>query len=1020
MLEELEYLDLLEEDQSLPEVQYQVGLCYLEGRGVQANEQRARAWMQEAANQGYEPAIQALRKAEAAEAINENNLAQWCARAEQGSGEAMYQVALYLMQHSIPGTEKDAQRYMEGAAEQGQGDACLILGKGMLEKGSFEKAVKYLTRAAECSVRQAMKLLGECCAEGKGVPKDPARAEAWFVRAAEQGQGDARCMMELALRYKHGRGVEPSFVKALSWKQRAQDAGLEDASRLFELDMLEDGWDLQKYLESAKQGDAESQYRAGRCYACGDGAAKDPKQAEYWLRQAAQQGHVQAERTLAELLQDQGREEESQAWQMKAVQDGDETQILSLAERFMHGNKASVQKGFSLLEKLAKQGCSEAQVRLGFWLEEGIVEDDRRNSGIAEAGEKQAAQWYRRAAEQDNLEGLWRWGRALWGGFGVPRDLEAAGACLEKAAEQESPKAMRFLGACYADGYQHPGKAYCDIKRMLYWYEKAAVQGDPVAQGNLAAIYWTGIDAYDTRVLRDTSKAVHYARQAAEQENDSAQKILGDCCQKGIGMPRDMVKAAQWYRKAAENGNRQARYQLGLCLLEGEGVPQDKKQAYQCFYRSVHPKDGDSMNMVARCLENGWGVPLNVNQAIQWYNKALQAGSGEAALHLANLYKQQGRGQEQSETIFYLYGKAAQAGITQAQRELGICFELGQGTTKNPKQAVYWYQKALNAGDGESGYRLANLYLEGSGVMQDMTRGVQFLQAAANLHHAQAAYRLAGCLENGTGIRENTEQAVFWYRYAAQNGVVAANFYLGDMYREGRGTAPDIQKAFLYYKAGAQQDEEQCLNMLGRCCEEGWGTQQNYYQAAEWYERAVKKGSAVACYNLARIYLEGDGGLQNWNRAVDLLNQGVQKNEPNSEILLGDCLLNGVAVRKNRQAAITLYTAAADQGHPGGLTALGRYYMDKYSAFRDDDRALECLVKAAQMGWGPAMKLLGAYWEMRPQFSNNLQAALEWYQCAAEHGEEGAQEEADRLRSATEKPLFGDLGQKFFGKFLGK
>lgn len=1014
MLENMDYLDLLEEDQSSPEVQYQLGLCYLEGRGVEANAQRARAWMQEAANQGYEPAVQALHRQEAAESVNEKNLAQWCARAEQGDGEAMYQVALYLRQHPIPGTERDISRYLEGAAEQGQGDACLLMAKELLAGGNNEKGIKYLTRAAECSVREAMQLLGECCAEGKGVARDPARAEAWFVRAAEQGQGDARCMMELSLRYKQGRGVEASFVKALSWKQRAQDAGLEEAPRLFEAELLEDGWNLQKYLERARQGDAESQYRAGRCYVRGDGVSRNAQQAEVLLAQAAEQGHMDAMNMLAELLEQQNRLEEARAWRTRAIQGGDKTQTLRLADNLLQGDEASIQQALNLLQELANQGLAQAQVKLGCCLEKGIG---------CQVNQKQSAEWYRRAAEQGDKEGQWRWGRALWGGYGVPRDLEAAGACLEKAALQGSTEGMRFLGVCYSEGYHRPSNSGCDVNKMIYWYEKACEREDEVALNNLGLIYRDG-----NGVPKNEQKGFEYIKRAAEKGSIIGQMILGDCYYDGKGVPKDLAQAAHWYLKAAESGNADSCYRIGTCYLNGTGVLQDQQRAYQWFLKGAEQNNGSSTNMVGRCYEEGWGVERNIAAAIEWFKQAMKNGSTAAAYNLADIYKKQGPASGHQEEIPSLYEKAARAGLKEAQCELGICYEEGLGVDTNWSQAVQWYQKASEAGNANATYRLGIMYLNGRGVPQDTVRAQELLCKAAQNHHADAANMVGRCSEEGWGCNQDMERAINWYNRAMEWGQPLGAYNLGNIYLDGRDASNspailiDRQQACYYFKKGAEMGHGPSLNMVGRCYTEGWGVPQDLAQAVQWYEKAIQKGVGVAFHNLGRMYLYGEAIPQDSVRAVELFRMGAERGDPNSQFMLGECLIVGNGTPVNQAEAVEYYNKAADQGNLGGLNSLGQCCMNGTGIAVDEERALNCFTKAVEREYGPAMYSLGEFWETHPQRSpKNLEFALNWYRRAAEKGVENAAEAAKRVENLMNNGTsFGDLARGLLGGLFGK
>jgi TPR repeat protein len=51
----------------------------------------------------------------------------------------------------------------------------------------------------------------------------------------------------------------------------------------------------------------------------------------------------------------------------------------------------------------------------------------------------------------------------------------------------------------------------------------------------------------------------------------------------GRGVPQDDAEAARWYRKAAEQENEEAQRLLGEMYRDGRGVPKDYVQAYMWF-----------------------------------------------------------------------------------------------------------------------------------------------------------------------------------------------------------------------------------------------------------------------------------------------------------------------------------------------------------------------------------------------------------------------------------------------------
>ena len=59
-------------------------------------------------------------------------------------------------------------------------------------------------------------------------------------------------------------------------------------------------------------------------------------------------------------------------------------------------------------------------------------------------------------------------------------------------------------------------------KKAAYWYNKAAEQGNPVAQYNIGAFYYKGLG-----VKQSDSKAFYWWKKAAEQGNPDAQNLIG-------------------------------------------------------------------------------------------------------------------------------------------------------------------------------------------------------------------------------------------------------------------------------------------------------------------------------------------------------------------------------------------------------------------------------------------------------------------------------------------------------------
>lgn len=151
------FWDLLEADQNDPDVQYALGLCYLNGDGTEPDGAEADKWLRRAAEQGQQEAqallaSSAQKPAAPEDTVTEETLPDWCLRAEEGAAEAQYQTAAYFLAVSPQEGSEDAARYLAMAAEQGHPQACLLLAQQHLDRQEYAQAADLLRNAADCNL----------------------------------------------------------------------------------------------------------------------------------------------------------------------------------------------------------------------------------------------------------------------------------------------------------------------------------------------------------------------------------------------------------------------------------------------------------------------------------------------------------------------------------------------------------------------------------------------------------------------------------------------------------------------------------------------------------------------------------------------------------------------------------------------------------------------------------------------------------------------------------------------------
>ena len=84
----------------------------------------------------------------------------------------------------------------------------------------------------------------------------------------------------------------------------------------------------------------------------------------------------------------------------------------------------------------------------------------------------------------------------------------------------------------------------------MYWYKKAAEQGDDDALTNIALYHYLG-----RGTCQNYEEAIRLWMEAANLGNNKAAYNLGICYRDGVGVLKDLVEAEEWLVKAEDLGH---------------------------------------------------------------------------------------------------------------------------------------------------------------------------------------------------------------------------------------------------------------------------------------------------------------------------------------------------------------------------------------------------------------------------------------------------------------------------------
>lgn len=135
-------------------------------------------------------------------------------------------------------------------------------------------------------------------------------------------------------------------------------------------------------------------------------------------------------------------------------------------------------------------------------------------------------------------------------GCGLSSSLSHKYQVLKLQADKGDINAQSEMGDLYLFGQDNLKVNY---QKASYWHKKAADQGHPTSQYNLAIMYLNGYG-----VEMNKEKAVEYYQKAANQGDSDSQLQLGIRYLNGEGIDQDMRLAKKWFEIAHQNGNAEA------------------------------------------------------------------------------------------------------------------------------------------------------------------------------------------------------------------------------------------------------------------------------------------------------------------------------------------------------------------------------------------------------------------------------------------------------------------------------
>ncbi|MCG9552640.1 sel1 repeat family protein [Vibrio sp. Isolate31] len=224
------------------------------------------------------------------------------------------------------------------------------------------------------------------------------------------------------------------------------------------------------------------------------------KEALYWYDKAAHLDNVNGMYGIVRLSlkrkEDLILREQANFWQLAiSALDNDMSAKFEMGKALVHGRGTvkNIPKGYTYIEESAAGGNTEAMLFMGDWCLDKENPDYSAESSV---------DWYRKAAEKNNLDGKIKLGMSYLNGVGVELNHSEAVYWFETAAEKNSAEAMFRAGEAWIDHGEH-GNAIAYIWLFLsahFGYSEAKSLRDKVG-GELGVDAVVGLQALTKPIM---------------------------------------------------------------------------------------------------------------------------------------------------------------------------------------------------------------------------------------------------------------------------------------------------------------------------------------------------------------------------------------------------------------------------------------------------------------------------------------------------------------------------------------
>lgn len=644
-------------------------------------------------------------------------------------------------------------------------------------------------------------------------------------------------------------------------------------------------------LEKAQAGDAYSQYMLAVAYEKGDGVSPNDRQAAIWYQKSATAGCADAQFEMGSICQ----------WgELGVREDADES---------LRWFKLAAEQG--LPKALNSFAC--------------ILEDDHPQDAL---------KYYKAAGEAGYSMGMSNYGRCLYYGIGVEKNVDEAFRWLLKSAEMDPTNdgAQYMLGICYFNGEGVEKNLETSVK----WYRKAADNGHQSAQYELGLCY-----LYGEGIEESVDNAIQWFRAGSARGEKRCEEKLADLTEQvAPGLTIDELDF--WMRQSAINPVDVAEKQLLLVLREPPGT--SMHDVINTLLPAADRGTESAQLALGRCYELGMGIGFDLSQAYHWYKTAYDRGSAFAEQHAVKCLRNCFENNIFPDGAENFLRDSANKRNTNAMISLAYYYRFQNPDGRDFSEALRFYRQAAESSDSEAQYLLGRFLVMKNLLKHERSHVIRWWE-----NSLEKGLNAATTEElDDEGHSEERAEALKWLTSAGEEGSCDALRLLSSLYQRGLLVLADPAMSIKLLMRAAEMDDPIAQGLLGVIFIEGSGVEKREQEGVQWLQLSADAGNSFAQWNLALALIEGTGVTVNRPRAKALLERAAEGRFEQ------DLLWSEDGFETRFKKLIELFRDLSDRGQIDAQYWLGICYERGIGCTPERDKALELYLRAAQGGCTPA------------------------------------------------------------------